>query len=879
MFRKNKMKWKKGLAIVLVFMFTVIHNDVIADAESDSSKISSPRISIAEKIKRLDSPEKDLSEYSVYSCLYFGSYPQSEIIPENTKYSAFDVSSECDSKYIQDGYYIADDALYSSLISATGWDKNGDIILNGEKYRRITEEDATYVGEYDDQYQWDWLYDADYHYFKYEPIKWKVLSVNENRVVLQSALILDNKQYHTVRESVVWENCTLRSWLNGYGISSNAAGKDYSSQNFIDTAFSSQEQEAIVTTELDNNASVAEEVTTTSDKIYVLSASDVLETDTAFAYGFDNEIERMCLSSSYAKAMGADIDVAGWHYAPFSKWWLRSVGTDKNTAVCVGNSGLLSMSGSYVNYADIGVCPAITLDISNHKLFILTEKSGSGRDGRLGIEYDIVSFGNYPQAEIVPSTSGILQSKYLKDGDVIVDDILYERLKKEAGWDENETLTIDDEKYCRLSKENVSSGYSYLDNDWENNLEAGGYLYFKYQPISWKVLQLKEDKALLLSDIALDNHLYAMKWYKDVESLEKDSWKLSDLRSWLNGYTADENASQKDYSSKNFINTAFSDSEQSVIEKTVLSNEGLGEDTSDKLFVISKSEISGDGGFPCFAKDENVADILRCNRCSTYAKALGTWSYNAGYEGNCSTWLRNAQVDEYGEEIEMNAISTAGSLTNLVSMTPGDSALVSGLTGNEDSLGVCVAMTLDANSELYSYLDTVKIGKMEKSETTEVPNPTESPIETSKIKKGDKITVSEQKYEVTNVSKKTVTYIAEKNNKKTNVSIPTAIKVIDNGKNAVYKVTSIKEKAFEGNKKVKKITISKNIQSIGKNAFKNCVNLKTLVIKSSNITKVGKNALKGTAKNLVIKVPAKKVSAYKKLFKSKGNNNMIVKKS
>ena len=157
--------------------------------------------------------------------------------------------------------------------------------------------------------------------------------------------------------------------------------------------------------------------------------------------------------------------------------------------------------------------------------------------------------------------------------------------------------------------------------------------------------------------------------------------------------------------------------------------------------------------------------------------------------------------------------------------------------------------------------------------------PSDKPDGANDIQKGDKVTVSGQKYEVTNNSKKTVAYVAAKGSKKASVSVPATVKVKVNGKKVTYKVTSIKDKAFKGNKKIKTITVSKNITSIGKDAFKNCSKLKTIVIKSTSITKVGKDALKGTSKNLVIKVPANKVSAYKKLFKNKGNNNIIVKKA
>ncbi|RKI40309.1 hypothetical protein D7V86_11730 [bacterium D16-51] len=164
------------------------------------------------------------------------------------------------------------------------------------------------------------------------------------------------------------------------------------------------------------------------------------------------------------------------------------------------------------------------------------------------------------------------------------------------------------------------------------------------------------------------------------------------------------------------------------------------------------------------------------------------------------------------------------------------------------------------------------------AEPTAAPvTPTKAPAQ--KVQKGDKVTVSGQKYVVTNASKKTVEYVAAKNSKKKTVSVPATVKVSVNGKKVTYKVTSIKNNAFKGNKKIEKITVSKNIKTIGNNAFKNCANLKTIVIKSTSLTKIGKDALKGTAKKLVIKVPAKKVSAYKKLFKNKGNNSIVIKKA
>ena len=69
-----------------------------------------------------------------------------------------------------------------------------------------------------------------------------------------------------------------------------------------------------------------------------------------------------------------------------------------------------------------------------------------------------------------------------------------------------------------------------------------------------------------------------------------------------------------------------------------------------------------------------------------------------------------------------------------------------------------------------------------------------------------------------------------------------------------------------------KIIISKNIIKIGANAFKGCSNLKTVNIKTTELKKntVGRNAFKGIHAKAKVKVPGKKLKAYKTILKAKG---------
>ena len=107
------------------------------------------------------------------------------------------------------------------------------------------------------------------------------------------------------------------------------------------------------------------------------------------------------------------------------------------------------------------------------------------------------------------------------------------------------------------------------------------------------------------------------------------------------------------------------------------------------------------------------------------------------------------------------------------------------------------------------------------------------------ISNGDKVTASGAIYKVTSVSKKTVALAGIKNKKAKRLTVKAKVKV----KGKTFTVTSIAGKALNG-----------------------CKKLKSVVIQSNNITSIGKNAIKGIYKKAVIKVPRKKLKAYRKLF-------------
>lgn len=130
-----------------------------------------------------------------------------------------------------------------------------------------------------------------------------------------------------------------------------------------------------------------------------------------------------------------------------------------------------------------------------------------------------------------------------------------------------------------------------------------------------------------------------------------------------------------------------------------------------------------------------------------------------------------------------------------------------------------------------------------------------------------KLTVGKMDYVVTKRDSQ-VAFAGPKNKKATSCNIPNTIKA----KGHTYKVTSIKNGAFKNNKKLTSVIIGKNVASIGKSAFAGCSKLKKVTIKTLKLkkNKVGANAFKGIKAKAVIRVPKKKLKAYKKILLKKG---------
>ena len=230
-----------------------------------------------------------------WNCLWFGSYPQSQITAE-------------------------DGEIYTILTNIDNWNKNGDVIIENTKYHK-TEKD----------------------YFKYEPIKWRVLQSENGEAFLLSNVILDKQLYNENDKYVTWEKSSLRAWIN---------------KKFIKRAFIDEEREKINITEIvnqDNPVYGTEGGNNTFDKIFLLSLSEVSEQQDGEKYGFLDDEIRACGKSDFSKT-------GSW-------WWLRSPGSYSLDAAEVNDDGWVGRNGSRVDSSYGGVRPALHLNLSSSNLF------------------------------------------------------------------------------------------------------------------------------------------------------------------------------------------------------------------------------------------------------------------------------------------------------------------------------------------------------------------------------------------------------------------------------------------------------------------------------------------------------------------------------
>ena len=447
---------------------------------------------------------------TTWQCVYFGSFPQIEILKTSTELPI--------DEYALNDDVIYDDELYESIkhkmhnITELTYDRSDDqylfqfiddvagslvpveydedednitidmndeeedlyyIKLDNEKYLYIREKskdaEANAKKHIEKQY---YKNTSDEHLFKFAPIKWRVVDVEGSVLTLISDKLLTSMQLY----SSAWEDSDARFYLNA--VDSVFGDKPYKKTGFYDMAFSKKEKEAIVKTKIKNNPNEYYGTSSgndTEDYVYIPSNEEVFSSDIAKAYGFYegsgvDDAARRFRSTIYAKYRGA-----WWspveEYKGNSFWFTRTSGYSGKSISYICDFGYIYSRGMKFETLGAGILPMIRVDASKIDLYdagfvrsdeinkdtykfknVNEVEDANGQETsekkkeNVKKDYEIIEFGTYPQREIVTTEMTKDKMFYLKEGEYILDDDLHKKLDEKVTKVGGE-IEIDGEKY------------------------------------------------------------------------------------------------------------------------------------------------------------------------------------------------------------------------------------------------------------------------------------------------------------------------------------------------------------------------------------------------------------------------------------------------
>lgn len=278
--------------------------------------------------------------------IYFGYWPQTLERDENVVAKLNEIAGKPPlprDKTNPDNWESHEGATYM-------WQKT--LIHNGTKYLGVQMNDYRASGVYSlrSYIMENGYFTSEVYWFKYEPIKWRILTTSGNSAFIMSDIALDSFSIQPDRKSENrdgllaeynnstgvpdgtyannWEYCFLRGWLN---------------ETFYNEVFNNLQKEIIKTMKLDNSArssnpneypkyygygenagknKFADQCKDTDDKIFLLSLRDITTT----AYGFKKDVlaedsARNLQASDFAKLHGAPMNTNDKKYVT---WYTRS---------------------------------------------------------------------------------------------------------------------------------------------------------------------------------------------------------------------------------------------------------------------------------------------------------------------------------------------------------------------------------------------------------------------------------------------------------------------------------------------------------------------------------------------------------------------------
>jgi hypothetical protein len=172
---------------------------------------------------------------------------------------------------------------------------------------------------------------------------WQVLDVQNNRALILSDKILEDRMYHSTQIDMTWANSDIRRYLN----------------NEFFNSFSTSDREHIVETRIINNNNQWYGISggiDTTDKIFLLSLDEIVQ-----YFGDSGQLSNRPANALYIDDRFNSSRVAMKSNGNSTWWWLRSPGDYSATASFVygnGRIGIVDRDGNGVASAG-GVRPAM----------------------------------------------------------------------------------------------------------------------------------------------------------------------------------------------------------------------------------------------------------------------------------------------------------------------------------------------------------------------------------------------------------------------------------------------------------------------------------------------------------------------------------------
>ncbi len=571
-----------------------------------------------------DCSDTSTGKKTTWSCVYYGSYPASEVV--DSKWNAIDGYA------LQEGDVIRDDELYSRLESSS-W--NGDYLeLDSVKYYRVGQDAAPASEEVRENHYYREA-DRQWHYFVVKPIRWRVLDISGNKALLLADRMPDSIPFHDKDEEVCWSSSSLRKWLNG---------------EFTERAFAQEEKEAILTTEVENLPNQSYGTSSggnTEDKVFILSNAEVFESDKAGRYGFEasrdhDDPARRFTSTAYAKFMGAwwsPVDV----YAGNSFWFMRNSGYTAESVTYICDFGFVYSRGTLVTCSDAAVLPAMWIDLDKAKIEDAGERSSTdilhpaskaqnGLHDPVKVEvesmpggaytvWSSVTFGRYPQKEISAAEPDSVETggRYYKTEPV--------------RW---RVLKVEDDSLLLMADrilDSVPYNDEYRDCTWEDSY-IRGWLNGPGDSFINNAFTEEERQALILSDVSnADNHYFGTKCgnnTKDYVFLLSEEEVFSSYKAELYGFRPDDavgdvgrRLSPTDYAAAGGAWVSAS-GDTAGTGFWFLRTNGY---TSDNVVYVGEKGFLYNRGIPVTCSDAGVVPVIRVRKDSSLYTVCGDVSY------------------------------------------------------------------------------------------------------------------------------------------------------------------------------------------------------------------------------------------------------------